>query len=109
MNGVDLAEWALTHRPSIAVLVTTGGTDNLPPSSTRANFGEAVYGRRIAEPRQTGRLRSRQRSRNWRGASRPLGPGINLFRSAREQHAWLDLLVRPPLARLRSRRRLTCR
>jgi two-component system, response regulator PdtaR len=24
MNGVDLAEWALRHRPSIAVLVTTG-------------------------------------------------------------------------------------
>jgi CheY-like chemotaxis protein len=24
MNGVELAEWALTHCPSIAVLVTTG-------------------------------------------------------------------------------------
>jgi CheY-like chemotaxis protein len=24
MNGVELAVWALTHRPSIAVLVTTG-------------------------------------------------------------------------------------
>ena len=25
MNGVELAEWAMTHHPSIAVLVTTGG------------------------------------------------------------------------------------
>jgi hypothetical protein len=49
MNGVELAEWALTQHPRMAVLVTTGGT--LTTGFPLA-LGEAIHGRRIVEARK---------------------------------------------------------
>ena len=35
MNGVDLAEWVLSNRPGVRIIVTTGGGSNpqLPPTA----------------------------------------------------------------------------